>query len=744
MATLPPNYQPPPEGYGSYLKGILPDELAIAAGSFSAAIQQVINVKDADFEKFSQVAASIEVTTANLPLINGTDVPVDLQKTEQNTVINAMGSGPHGTYVMSDFFGCMSGLPYSWRELRSTILQAQTTKLTNIYQELFLAVTWEGAEVDVILETRQVLISPGPPPEYQTEYRCAGFSVVNKGGGYGRGTAPNPIITASNGGSGLGIVGRSPPGAQSLGGGSYGRINSCSLTSPGSWVLSPPTVTSIQYPPTATLPVLSSGNKSTGGSNTAYGTVGWPSPMNTVVQQYIDQANTEIRFIASSKRTIVKRLNAIYDYNGKQLEIEQRCRYLALAPVPIPRDRFISTYPTTISSFVDAISTYAQSTRPHMYAQTLEAISDLKSICGQSAVGLMRQERNVERLQKINVSVENNVPGKIETELEKPLIANGTLPVGRKGSGIEVRNVNGNNNDPITTYTVPSTLIQQLDEPVTVGKPTGSGRRNKTLAPKPKGYFNPNKKKFVRTRKTKPISGPIITPTGNEQIISASNGVQNILAIENVAPLRNINLLGPSGDGTGPAKPLVTVSNFDPGSLQGGVVNLSPAGSNIQIPLELQIPDELTTLINQPLGGLEDIISLNLSGEGDVTSVILRQNQGLTPEDEELGEFSESSLGTGIPTIDPNTELNSNALNMIPIEPIAVVVVGAATPTGEGEILDDGSATYPGSLAGSPDINFIPPNLDLTLTSSVLLPSTLSVNEAIDDVIKCNCDCWID
>lgn len=742
MATLPPNYQPPPEGYGSYLKGILPDELAVAAGSFSAAIQQVINVKDADFEKFSQVAASIEVTTANLPLINGTDVPVDLQKTEQNTVINAMGSGPHGTYVMSDFFGCMSGLPYSWRELRSTILQAQTTKLTNIYQELFLAVTWEGAEVSVIVATRQVLISAGPPPVYQTEYRCAGFSVVNKGGGYGRGTAPDPIITASNGGSGLGIVGRSPPAAESLGGKTYGRITGCTLTNPGSWELSPPTAT-IQYPPTATLPVQSSGNKATGGSNTAYGTVGWPSPMNAVVQQYIDQANTEIRFISSSKRNIVKRLNAIYDYNGKQLEIEQRCRYLALAPVPIPRDRFISTYPTTISSFVDAISTYAQSTRPHMYAQTLEAISDLKSICGQSAVGLMRQERNVERLQKINVSVENNIPGKIETELEKPLIANGTLPVGRKGSGIEVRNVNGNNNDPVTTYTVPSTLVQQLDEPVAVGKPTGSGRQNKTLAPKPKGYFNPNKKKFIKTRKTKPITGPITTPTG-VQNISASNGVQNILAIENVAPLKNVNLLGPAGDGTGPARPLVKVSNFDPGSLQGGVVNLSPSKPNTKItplgstPIGLT-PEEILNL-DQPLGGLEDIISLNLSGTGDVTSVILRQNQGLTPEDEELGEFNESSPGTGVPIVDPN----SNALNMIPIEPIAVVVVGAATPTGEGEILDDGSPTYPGSLAGSPDTNFIPPNLDLILTSSVLLPSTLSVNEAIDDVIKCNCDCWVD
>lgn len=669
MATLPPNYQPPPIGYGSYLKGILPDDLAVAAGSFAAAVQQVINIKDADFERFAQVAASIEVTTTNLPLINGTDVPVNLQKTAENTTINALGSGPHGTYTMSDFYGCMSGLPYNWRELQNTILAAQTTKLQNIYQELFLAVTWDGAVVDVIVETRQVLIDPGPPPVYQTEYRCAGFSISSNGGGYGRGTGPNPIITASNGGSGLGIVGRSPPGAQSVGGGTYGRITSTTLTSAGSWVLSPPTAT-IQCPPTATLAVQSGGAKATGGSNTSTGTVGWPSPMNTVVQQYINQANAEIIYIANTKSGTVKGLNAHYNYNGKQLEIEQRCRYQALDPVPIPRDRWISNYPTTVSNFIDAISVYAQSTRPHMYAQTLEAISDLNNVCGQSQVGLMRQERNVERLQKINVSVENNIPGKITEELEKPLIANGTLPVGKKGSGIEVTNVNGNINDPISTYTVPSTLVQKLSVPVTVGIPAGS-KVTTTIAPKPKGYFNPNKNKFILTKNT--------TPIGN-------NGITNILNVQKISPLKNTNLLGPSGDGTGPPRPLADISNYDPGSIQGGVTSSSPTSS--------------------PTG---------------------------------------NPISSTIQAIDGPIVSNLNpAQQIIPYEPIAVVLVGAAIPTGEGEILDDGSPTFPGSLAGSPETNFIPPALDLNLTSSVLLPSTLSVEEAIDEVIKCNCDCWID
>jgi hypothetical protein len=38
----------------------------------------------------------------------------------------------------------------------------------------------------------------------------------------------------------------------------------------------------------------------------------------------------------------------------------------------------------------------------------------------------------------------------------------------------------------------------------------------------------------------------------------------------------------------------------------------------------------------------------------------------------------------------------------------------------------------------------IPLNLDIDYTGSTMLPATYSINEAIDKVIECNCDCWID
>ena len=49
--------------------------------------------------------------------------------------------------------------------------------------------------------------------------------------------------------------------------------------------------------------------------------------------------------------------------------------------------------------------------------------------------------------------------------------------------------------------------------------------------------------------------------------------------------------------------------------------------------------------------------------------------------------------------------------------------------------------TFPGSFANT--IPALPKNLDMTYVSSVLLPASPNVAEAINQVIECNCDCWI-
>jgi hypothetical protein len=54
-----------------------------------------------------------------------------------------------------------------------------------------------------------------------------------------------------------------------------------------------------------------------------------------------------------------------------------------------------------------------------------------------------------------------------------------------------------------------------------------------------------------------------------------------------------------------------------------------------------------------------------------------------------------------------------------------------------------GGPIVPGSLAGSPFTKLIPPALNPIYTSGVLLPASLPVQAAIEQVILCNCDCWI-
>ena len=49
----------------------------------------------------------------------------------------------------------------------------------------------------------------------------------------------------------------------------------------------------------------------------------------------------------------------------------------------------------------------------------------------------------------------------------------------------------------------------------------------------------------------------------------------------------------------------------------------------------------------------------------------------------------------------------------------------------------------PGSLGGSPEVDLIPPELQVfNQNPKAITPSTYTPNEAVDQVVTCNCDCW--
>ena len=399
--TFNNNIQELPKGFDSYLVGILPNDIGIASGAFSYSMQQIKNIQFVEFEKFAQVVYNIE-TTYNLNLINGSNVPADKTLMKEGWDLIGLGSGPNKTYTTSDFFGCMSGLPYDWKTLYQLILNTQTTALATIYQNIYDAI--------------------------------------------------------------------------------YNDV-----------------------------PLLDS-----------------------VVQTYIDDANQEIQDIYDTNSINVQQLNQLYEQFGSQLVIEQRARYLSLAPVATPRDPNVNPLVSVTTSFVDSLPDYAQNTLPHMEAQTIEAISNLNFTSGQSIVGTMREQRNQIRLQKIGVPQDNTIPGTLDAASEKELLCNGTVSYDDNGT---------------TVTTTPSTEYQTI-----------------------------------------------------------------------------------------------------------GAVEYQPI----------------------PFGSLQTV-----------------------PEYQ---------------------------------TPVYVI---------DGQVLDVGQATYPGSFAGSNYVNLVPINLNTTYSSGTRLPTSLSIQDAIDQVIHCNCDCWL-
>jgi hypothetical protein len=473
-----------PKGFGSYLRNILPKSIATAAGAFAYTMQQVRNINQCNIEVFAQAVRSLE-TISGLPLTNGTSIPTDKVSSNTSLGYTALGSGIYGTYTMSDLFGCMSGLPYPWQLIYQRILQLQTSALHNIYRENFLAVTWEKAYCTITSTPYFVNIQqyrapgtlseedPGQPRIddlfYTIEIEPGSF-----GGGYGRGGATTPTVSISPNNCGASVsvsMGTNQDAAASNGGGSFGRltisINNGNPVLYGTAVNSdnndPPDQTSgpdappnetitIQAPPTSTLPITN-GAIATNGSNTTGdvynstsaptpGTAGWPD-MNTVVQNYINQANAEIALIRQRNPEVSRILNTYWDICGIQLKREQRSRYTAMPPVAViptdsstvvRKDYFLNLYPTSQYAFTDAIPELAQDTKPHMSAQTLEAISDLSIIGGQSIVALMRESRNKNRLAEAGIILDNTMDSELNELEVKTLTTNGVVRDSTAGS----------------------------------------------------------------------------------------------------------------------------------------------------------------------------------------------------------------------------------------------------------------------------------------------------------------------
>jgi hypothetical protein len=627
--------QQPVVGFGSYLSSIVPPAQATACGAIAASFLQVKNITNVPLEKLGQVVTNIE-TIVGLP-VNGTSVPTNLTLRNAGRPKIALGSGPQGTYTASDFFGCMSGLPYNGplTNILARIKEVETPKLYNIYHETYLAASWERAKGWIKQNIYYVNVQPSGP-RIDDWYYTISFGLETPGGGYTRGGGIAPTVSLypnycgasmtvkvdSNDAHLPGTFGQVIENSKSYGSAyKYARttVNETNAPTPP---IPPEEWIRIQAPPIAMLPIQANGSLSTGAVNVdgyAKGSLGgvtegiwyWPRGgsdpgMNQVLQGYIDQANAEINSINTSKRASCQSLNNSWNSLGSQLTIEQRARDYGLKP-PIDtgpptidksgttilpqRQNNLSLYPTVVYNFVDSLSQYGLNTEPHMYAQTIENITDYSTPGGQSAVAFMRQQRNQERLALLGIPLDNNIEDKLPYDQQKILIANGTLPTARYDPNIPSGSITANTTNPFSSTTV---------------------------------------------------TGPIST--------------------------------------TVPATPI----QLDP---IGNVIYTTPIG--------IYVPADNTYLVINPLFG------------GQTPPIPIDNGNAWTP-------YTPGNATPNIVTISANL-VDSNVTHHV---------------------------GTPGSWAGTPYPNIVPPPLNTWYSSKTLYPSTYTVQQAIDEVIRCNCDCW--
>jgi len=512
----PLNFQLPRDGFDSYLYGIIPDDQAVVAGAFNVSMRQIKNIDKINQQQFAKVVYSIE-TNNGLPLTDGTNVPTATFIADSALSKVALGSGIYGTYTHSDFIGSMTALPYPLQNIYDGIKELQTQNLENIYKQIWNITTYGQATATVTYETYTDSVS------FITYYTITGITIDMPGGGY----TSVPSFTI-NGGSGASAI--IEVGTDSENPATYKRISKITLTSSGTDTSTVPSIT-IDPPP-----------------NDAYGSVSDPNAWtnrNNALATLIDQANNEIQSIAISEQNFAKAklLNANWNQLGTALKIEHRARYTAIPPVPIPRDPFIALYPTALYNFVDSIPDYAANTMPHGPAQSLEMMSNLCNIGGQSLIAMMRQERNQLRLSEIGIPLDNNIPNTISDYDKKQLMANGTRcgatkeEIDEDGNSLPGAGIDADNGLSFTVPAFPNstdcdgqlvkpekdTFFDNADESLRKVAATRPGSIEPLLtdpscAPGP-GLYDPNAGTTVAGPEI-PIEFSILLPTGIPNILS--------------------------------------------------------------------------------------------------------------------------------------------------------------------------------------------------------------------------------
>lgn len=136
-----------------------------------------------------------------------------------------------------------------------------------------------------------------------------------------------------------------------------------------------------------------------------------PDTMNSQLVALLNQADSEIANIVNRNQSVCNRLNYYWNLIGRQMFLEQRAIPYAF---PLQSESTSLVSPSDFKSFVNNLERYAFDQGPGESAETLERISDLTTLGGQSMIASMREARNAERLAWSGVPSENDVSDEID------------------------------------------------------------------------------------------------------------------------------------------------------------------------------------------------------------------------------------------------------------------------------------------------------------------------------------------
>lgn len=681
--------QAPVKGFGSYLSTIVPPNIAVTAGAFATAVKQIKNIREVPVEKFAQVVTNLE--TMAVTNQNGTQTTLNTNQGTRNTVptnlnlrtkvrpLVALGSGPQGSYTVSDFFGCMSGLPYNGSSAKpelgipesglegiyNKLKQLATTKLFNIYHELYLAVTWQRAKMRISQPYWYVISKPYVPPKPGPN-------------------EPNPDYDPSENMENPAYNPSLPPG-------------------PGN----EPTIPNPDYDPQKYLyepydsPVrwidqgepeeydwyyrVDAGLAVNGGG---YSRGSAPPPTVTLTPNNVGASY--------GARVDVDDNNIPNSFGRVQVSVNNGGPYKWAHTV---QDNWSNTniYPkTTPPKYPPKDSAWVVANMPEEIISIEAPPIEMLPVTTAGAIS--------------NEGV--NTPG--YTLSYRRLITEGTWwwPQGGSSPGM---------NQPIQGYIGQANL--EIDA-------INAAQRLDCI--KLNNYWNSTGYQLTIEQRARMMG---LRPP-------LSDSRENYLSIWPTTMYTFTDSLPNYGKNTEPHMYSQTIENIANWDTIGGqsMVAMMRQDRNqarlsaLGIELDNNIPDKL------PYEQQKVLIANGTLPTGG-TNPNIPAGAITPPPDTPFTPPTTTPIATPV-IIRDRTPITTVQAGTIDINTGEYVIVNPIYDNGGVGIIDNGEGIVPGSFAGSAYTNLIPPNLNSWYSSSTLMPSTYTVNSAIEEVIRCNCDCW--